>query len=134
MFRDTQQALQQLEQQLLLEEETPLEETTGDMSQQELDAMKKLLNSGDEQLVFQAQADEYEAVREASGKIRNYANRYNAYNSDITDTDLEHYSEEVRNPRKKHNLFPLAAIILALLLGILGVLVWWLVRFRWLFV
>ena len=133
MFRDTQQALKQLEQQLLLEDETPLEETTGDLSQQELDSMEKLLNSGS-QRVIQAEADEYEAVREASGKLRNYANRYQAYNSDITDTDLNDYSEEVRNPRKKKGLLLLFVIILLLLLGILCVLAWWLVRFRWLFV
>lgn len=133
MFRDTQQALKQLEQQLLLEDETPLEETTGDLSQQELDSMEKLLSSGSERVV-QAEADEYEAVREASGKLRNYANGYKAYNSDITDTNLNHYSEEVRNPRKKKDTLLLFVIILLLLLGILCVLAWWLVRFRWLFV
>ena len=51
------------------------------------------------------------------------------YNADSTDTDLEAYSEEVCQPKGKKDLLVLTIIALCLAVGILGVLVYWLIRF-----
>ena len=56
---------------------------------------------------------------------RNAASGYKAYNSDVTDTDLERYSEEVRQPKKSGCLGILAAGLLLLTAVAVAALLWW---------
>lgn len=110
MFKDTQEELQRLEAELLQEEAAAREEAEQD-----------------------AFLDDPADFGEDTPEIyQNYANQYrhiHAYNTDVTDEDLEAYSEEVYRPRKKKDLLVLSAIALALIAGILAVLAYWALRF-----
>lgn len=99
MFRDKDEELARLEEELL-EKEEPEEE---------------------EELAPEDPDEESEAYV-------NYANNYKAYNADKADLDLEEFSEEVYTPTPHRHMGLLTAIML-LLAGILLVLGWWLVRY-----
>ncbi len=130
MFRDTKEELKRLEQQLLAEEDEQIqEESAEDISSEELEELKQLLESNSEEPMI-TEDDDFDIVRNFDGQVRNYANNYKAYNSDKSDTDLESYSEEVRNPSQDRSESFLTVLALVLLAGILGVLAWWLVRFK----
>ena len=108
MFKDKQEELERLEAELLQEEETPEEKTEVSLD------------------------DTYFFGKETPETYHNYSNNYGdyrAYNTDVTDEDLDTYSEEVREPGRQKDIWVLCAIALCLLLGILGVLGWWAVRF-----
>ncbi len=110
MFRDQQQELKRLQEQLLLEEQQEQE-------QAQLDALL------DDPADFgEASQDIYKNYSNAYGKVR-------IYNTDKTDEDLESYSEEVRQPKKHWDILALCAVALCLLAGIFAVLAWWAVRY-----
>ena len=56
----------------------------------------------------------------------------NVYNTDHTDVDLESFAEEVRAGKKQSLRGPLITVIL-LSAGILAVLIFWLIRYKDLF-
>lgn len=130
MFQDAKEELKRLEQQLLAEEDEPVqEESTEDISSEELEELKQLLESDSEKPMI-TEDDDFDIVRNFDGQVRNFANNYKAYNSDKTDTDLERYSEEIRYPSQDRSESFLTVLALVLLAGILGILVWWLIRFK----
>ncbi len=51
------------------------------------------------------------------------------YNTDITDEDLDSYSDDVAGGPQKENLLGLWILALALLAGILAVVLYWFFRF-----
>ena len=133
MFRDAQEELKRLERELLAEEEeaqTPEEEgeEEEELTQEELEQILELLDEKPESAMDMP--EDYDAVRNYDGQVRNFANNYTAYNADRTDTELESYSREVREGSEDRSLAGLSALALALMAGILGVLVWWLVRYQ----
>lgn len=130
MFRDAQEELKRLERELLAEEEeeqTP-EEEEEELTQDELEQILELLEEEPETAMDMP--EDYDAVRNYDGQVRNFANNYTAYNADRTDTELESYSREVREGSGDRSLAGLSALAMALMAGILGVLVWWLVRYQ----
>ena len=130
MFQDAKEELKRLEQQLLAEEDEPVqEESAEDISSEELEELKQLLESDSEKPMI-TEDDDFDIVRNFDGQVRNFANNYKAYNSDKTDTDLESYSEEIRYPSQDRSESFLTVLALVLLAGILGILVWWLIRFK----
>ena len=103
MFRDKDEALARLEEELL--EEEP--ETT----------------AKEQSLLEEPSGDTKE--------YKNFANDYgnaNIYNADTSDLDLEEFSEEVYEPieKKRPNLLVVAFLLLA---GIFLVLAWWVIRY-----
>lgn len=52
------------------------------------------------------------------------------YNSDRTDTDLEEYSETVRNDRRTLGFYLLIALALLAVAGVFAVLAWVIVKLR----
>ena len=105
MFRDKDEALARLEEELL--EDEPAQES----AKEEPAFLEE--PSGD--------TDEY----------KNFANDYGnviLYNADTSDLDLEEFSEEVYEPtmKKRPNLLLVAFL---LLVGIFLVLAWWFIRF-----
>ena len=127
MFRDTQEELKRLEEQLLAEE-PPKQEPA-------LDQETRVIRIPEEQELLlpeeaaeeEPEPDDYQPRRKKKGR---YIGRYEAYNSDRTDTELPKYSEEVRQPKGDPVVFGLSVLALILMAAILGVLIWWFVRFR----
>ncbi len=78
--------------------------------------------------------DEWEEEAEdmnATVVYSNFSNHYGRiYNNDTADGDLEQYSEQVYSGRKQPGLLGLCVTALCLIAAILGVLVWWIIRFR----
>ena len=106
MFRDKEEALSRLEEELLEEDSVP-EETP----EEEPDFLEE--PSGD------------------TNEYKNFANDYGSvkiYNADSSDLDLEEFSEEVYEPTmpKRTNLLLIAFL---LLVGIFLVLGWWVIRY-----
>ena len=121
MHKDTKEALQRLEAELLGDEE--LNHLPDD---DELDALLE---------EFLREPDEEEAPRQSRTVYQNYSNGYGtgrigyqAYNTDVTDEDLDEYSDDVYEPQKE-SLTGLLITAALLLLGIAGVLLWWGIRF-----
>jgi len=130
MFRDAQKELKRLEEQLLAEEDDPIqEEPSEDISSEELEKLKQLLESDSEESMV-TEDDDFDIVRNFDGQVRNYANNYNAYNSDTSDIDLKSYSEEVQETENNRAVPFLTALAMLLMAGILGILAWWLIQFR----
>lgn len=105
MFRDKDEALARLEEELL--EDEPAQETAGEEPE--------FLEEPD------GDTDEY----------KNFANDYGnvkIYNADTSDLDLTEFSEEVYEPtaKKQPNLLLVAFL---LLVGIFLVLAWWAIRY-----
>ena len=108
MFKDKQEALERLDQ--LLQEIEPEQE------------MEKTVS-------FECDTVETEPAEEPV-VYHNYANRYGRiYNSDITDRDLEAYSQEVYEPKKQSDILALSILALALATAIIGVVIWWILRY-----
>ena len=103
MFKDKQEELERLEAQLLQED---VEEDLPDGEQEEAEEVPPVI-------------------------YHNYSNDYGRriYNTDTADMDLEEYSDEVYEPRKRSDVLVLSAIALALVGAILGVLAWWVARY-----
>ena len=107
MFRDRQEELQRLQAELLEEE-----------PEEEFDFFEELSDEDDPEdpEVYQNFSNDY------GRRLRNYASGYKAYNADKTDTDLDRFSEEVRNEKAPSRLGWLLPLIAAL--GILGAALW----------
>lgn len=128
MFRDAQEELKRLEEQLLAEEDLPKQEP-------ELGKETRVIPIPEEQDVLlpeEAAEEEPEPERQPPRRKKKgrYIGRYEAYNSDRTDTELPKYSEEVRQPKGDPVVFGLSVLALILMAAILGVLIWWFIRFR----
>ena len=110
LFKDKKQALEELDQLLQEESEEPEE-------------------------VLEEEAfseDELAEEPEAPAVIyHNYANDYGRriYNTDRTDTDLDDYSNQVYQPKKSSDIKLLTAIAFTLAAAILGVVIWWVIRY-----
>lgn len=119
MYRDREEELQRLQKQLLEDEETAQEQEEEDLLDAE--TLEELLSESSQiknTKVYQNFSNNY-------GKnLRNYASGYNAYNSDKTDTELESYSEAVREPKKTGVLMWLAVVLLALTAAVVCAIVW----------
>lgn len=116
LFKDKKQALEELDQ--LLQEET-------DEPEENLLDEERL--SGD---IFDE--DEPEEEPEVPTVIyHNYANDYGRriYNTDRTDADLDDYSDQVYAPKKGTDIKLLIAIAFTLSAAILGVVIWWVIRY-----
>lgn len=126
MFDDAKEELERLEAELLMEEEKPEESSEEDrldaLLEEFLDEPQET-DRDDGNIVYHNYSNQY------GNTLRNYANGYRAYNTDTADRNLDEYSDEVDAPEKEKGLGGLIAIALALMLGILGVLAWWLVHF-----
>ena len=135
MFKDTDEALARLEAELLREEAEP-------------EVLPEEEEGYEDEDVFEAEEDlppeyAYEDTRPADGPViyqnfsnnygknlRNYASGYRAYNSDISDEDLDAYSEDVLQTEPEKSNAPLILIACLLTLGIVAVLLIWLFLFR----
>ena len=122
MFKDTERELERLDEELRAEELTEETEELTDEDLAELLAEDDQRIGGDGPHVYKNYSNRYGA------DLRNYASGYRAANTDVTDTDLEEFSEAVRKPPKE-NLTGLAFTAMILAGGIIIVLVWWLVKF-----
>ena len=107
MFRDTSEELQRLQAELLAEDE-PAELPSEEPPEE------------DDEFY-----DEYEDddVVDTAPVYQNYANGYRAYNSDITDEDLEEYSESVREGNPSRGGCLLSAIVALLVFILIGLVV-----------
>ena len=110
MFRDASEELARLEAELLAEE-GPEEE----LLPEEEESWEY---EDDQPEVFQNYSNHY------GSNLRNYANGYNAYNTDRTDEDLEAYSEEVRKGSGK-KIGCLAVILCLLTVALAAAMVVW---------
>lgn len=108
MSRDTDEALQKLQDALFAEEPQKEEDTFLEEADME-DLSDEDLPDG-EPVVYQNFSNHY------GQDLRNYASGYKAYNSDKTDTDLDTFSETVR---ESENLRPRRRGLLAVLLFLL---------------
>ncbi len=112
MFRDQDEALQRLQEQLL-EEEEPEEEGF-------FEALPEESEPGDDPEVYRNFSNDY-------GKnLRNFASGYQAYNADRVDVDLETFSQKVQQDRAEVPW--LLIVILILMAAVVGAIVWFFVR------
>ena len=117
LFKDKDEALKRLDQLLREEadEEEPEEEFDEDEFEDDLDEDDLDEDEPEEEVIY-----------------HNYSNNYGrnrVYNADRTDTDLEEFSDQVYQPKKRRELLVLTAIALALVGAIMGVLAWWVARY-----
>lgn len=121
MYRDREEELQRLQKQLLEDEEPAQEQEEEEEELLDEETLEELLNESSQiknTKVYQNFSNDY-------GKnLRNYASGYKAYNSDRIDTELDSYSEAVREPKKTGGLMWLAAVLLALMAAVVGAIVW----------
>ena len=111
MFRDKDEELKRLQEALL--EEDPAEQIT----EEEFEALLWEEDQGKKPKVYQNYSNHY-------GKdLRNFASGYQAYNTDVTDTDLDEYSQQVYEaaPSGAGWFAWLVAILMA---AVVGVIVW----------
>lgn len=90
---------------------------------EELDRLEAALQEEDEEEEYEDEDEEYEEEEEESTLPD-----FDAYNSDITDDDLEEFSEAVYEGRKKSRLGLLAFILVVLCL-VLFALAWCLLKY-----
>lgn len=116
MFRDRDEALQELQAQLLEEEEQTAPEQEEDFLDEEL--LDKILtdtDQGESCGVYQNFSNDY------GRNLRNYASGYKAYNTDKTDVDPGELSEELLHPREKVSLWLWVVLgLMALVAGVIG--------------
>lgn len=105
MQRDTQEALDRFEKELLAEEQP----------QEDYDDCLEAAD-GEDPVVFQNFANRY------GRDLRNHATGYKAYNADRLDTDLEEFSRQVREGKKKSGLWLPILTVTLLTLGVLYIL------------
>ncbi len=109
--KDKEEELQRLQQELLAQEE-PVEDILPEEEYLDDDLVDTLL----EEDTKTGAAGVYQNFSNGYGKdLRNFASGYKAYNSDKTDTDLESYSEAVREPKKSGGLILFLLILMGLL-------------------
>ena len=133
MFKDTDEALARLEAELLREEEIEeipeeedylYDETFEDELEEEPDLPPEFLytdtRAADGPVIYQNFSNNY-------GKnLRNYANGYQAYNTDVSDEDLDSFSQDVLYTEPEKNNTPLILIACLLALGIVAMVFVWL--------
>lgn len=118
MFRDRDEELKRLQEQLLDEEAAEEIFLDEDM----LDALLEEDRQGQKPGVYQNFSNRY------GRELRNFASGYKAYNSDTTDTELESFSEMVREPKKTIGLAWIPALLILLLAAVVVAVVWRYVR------
>lgn len=118
MFRDRDEELKRLQEQLLDEEAAEEIFLDEDM----LDALLEEDRQGQKPGVYQNFSNRY------GRELRNFASGYKAYNSDTTDTDLESFSEMVREPKKTIGLAWIPVLLILLLAAVVVAVVWRYVR------
>ena len=116
LFKDKKQALEELDQ--LLQEE--IEEPDKDLEDEEFDEEE-----------FEDEEFDDEEPEAPAVIYHNYANDYGRriYNTDRADTDIDDYSDQVYEPQSNSDIKALTAVAIALTAAILGVVIWWLIRF-----
>ena len=127
MFRDRQEELQRLQEQLLEEEpKEALEDEAEDgfLDEEGLNALLDGEDQGANPRVYQNFSNSY------GRELRNYATGYKAYNTDKTDEDMESYSQAVLEPENNKGITGLLILMLALLCGIAVVLGWIFLRVK----
>ena len=90
---------------------------------EELDRLEAALQEAEEEEAF-SEEEEYEEDCEEESDLPDF----DAYNSDITNGDLEEYAEEVYEGRKKSRL-GLLAFLLVVLCIVLAILAWCLLKY-----
>lgn len=137
MFKDTDEALARLEAELLREEEIEevteeedylCEEVFEDEPEEEPDFPPEFLytdtRAADGPVIYQNFSNNY-------GKnLRNYANGYQAYNTDVSDEDLDSFSQDVLYTEPEKSNTPLILIACLLALGIVAMVFVWLFLFQ----
>lgn len=123
MFRDRDEELRRLQEQLLEEEEpeenADLEEDEDFETEEDLDALLDEDTEIGASGVYQNYSNDY------GRNLRNYATGYKAYNADRTDTDLERYSDAVREEPKRSSAVAWFVVLLLVLMGlVVGVIAW----------
>lgn len=98
---------------------------------EELSRLEEALKEADPELAKQLEA--LEAEQEDSAVQTEVDTEGVIYNTDKTDTDLEAFSESVRNEKRKKRLIGLLIYNAAVIAGIVCVLIFWLIRYRALF-
>ena len=91
---------------------------------EELDRLEAALLESDEEAETLTEDEEFLDEEEAEQPLPDF----DAYNSDVTDEDLEAYSETVYEGGSRNRL-GLLAVALALLSVVLFVLAWWLLKY-----
>ena len=133
MFKDTDEALARLEAELLREEETEevieeedylYDEVLEDEPEEEPNLPPEFLytdtRAADGPVIYQNFSNNY-------GKnLRNYANGYQAYNTDVSDEDLDSFSQDVLYTEPEKSNTPLILIACLLALGIVAMVFVWL--------
>lgn len=119
MFRDRDQALEQLQTQLLEEteeeEQTAPEQDEDFLDEKIFDKMLTDTDQGESSGVYQNFSNDY------GRNLRNYASGYKAYNTDKTDIDPGELSEELLQPREKVSLWLWVVLgLMALASGVIG--------------
>ena len=120
MFRDKDEELKRLQEQLLEEEEPEEVPEDGDeiLDEELLDALLGSDNQAENPKVYQNFSNDY-------GKnLRNFASGYKAYNSDKTDEDLDSFSEAVLEPPKSGSLAWFILVLLVLMAAVVGAILW----------
>lgn len=125
MFRDREEELKRLQEQLLqIDGEEPAETPSGDTPEVSMEATQIL---DDELLNTLLHEDNQSSSPQMYQNYSNqYGSDYRAYNSDETDEDPEDYSQELLAPERSNSnrVLLLALLVIALMAAILGVLGW----------
>lgn len=117
MFKDTQDELKRLEQELLWEEE-----------QEEDDSVEALLRKVD--ILLEEDTPKYQNYSNGYGRQpQRPVSNYRAYNTDKTDEDINVYSDEVYEPEKETGIVGLMVTAAIELAAIFVILAYWAVRF-----
>ncbi len=120
MFRDKDEELKRLQEQLL-EEEQPEEDFREELPDE------VFFEDFPEESEPGEDPDVYRNFSNAYGKnLRNFASGYKAYNADKVDVDLDEFSREVQNERTDTPW--LLIVILALMAAVVAAIVWFYVR------
>ena len=118
MFRDKDEELQRLQEQLLEEEE--VSEEVPEEEDDLFDGFEEEEDPGEDPQVYRNFSNDY-------GKgLRNFASGYKAYNGDTTDVDLEQFSEDVQ--RGPAAVPWLLIVILVLMAVVVGAIAWFCIR------
>ena len=91
---------------------------------EELDRLEAALLDADNEDTAPDEEEFFEEEEEADAPLPDF----DAYNSDVTDEDLEEYSETVYDGGRRSPLGALA-VVLVLLTGVLLALAWWLLKY-----
>lgn len=137
MFKDTQQELERLSEELLKAEEETFDEE--EACEDEESCQEEYEEEYEEEEPAEAPPEYiYDDTRAAQGPavyqnysndygrgLRNYASGYQAYNSDECDEDLDTFSDEVYEepPEKSNTGLMITACVLAAILGVVVLLV-----------